>query len=468
MDGIRRLRDLVGALAWARHLGKHDRWPRGRVLRYQQQALAKIVRHAARHTPFYAQLYEGIDLSGDVDLPSLPITGKKLLMENFSEAVADSRLTLDSVKEHVGAMEGDEYLFGQYRAVGTTGTSGLRGYFVFDRTAWRIVLANTLRWQRMIGISPRLPFRVRIATIGADTPMHVTDRIPRSGNVGLFKMRHFQATSPLSRIGEGLQEFAPEVILTYPSIGGLLAEEQLAGRLSLGPKVISTHSELLTDEMRARMREAWGVEPFDHYGTTEEPHVGADCAEHQGLHVFEDTTVMEVVDEENQPVPDGTPGAKWLLTNLYNYAQPIIRYEITDILTRELEPCACGRPFARVSSIGGRAEDVLRLPRADGAGEVPIAPLAIEVTIVNFAEVWEYTVRHGPDGVKATVVPRQGAKGQGLRAKIEAALKDMIREAGAVVPPVEVVIADRLPRRPEEMGKVRPVGRQTQPSGSQE
>lgn len=460
MDSIKRIRDILGALAWARHLERHEHWSRAELEGYQQGQLNRLARHAASHTSFYRELYKDVDLSGDIALGSLPITDKKLLLDNFEASVTDDRLSLDGVKRHIEEMEGDAYLHGEYRAIASTGTSGLRGYFLYDRVAWRIVLANTLRWQRMLGITPRLPNRVRIANIGADAPIHVTARIPMSSNVGLFKLRHFDATAPIDRIAQGLQEFQPHVLLSYPTIATLLAEQQQEGRLSISPRVISTHSEMLTKEMRGRMRQAWGLEAFDHYGTTEEPHVGAECSRHEGLHVFEDTTLMEIVDENNRPVPDGTPGAKWLLTNLYNRVQPIIRYELTDILTRKPGHCSCGRPFALVGSIGGRSEDVLWLPRADGTGAVPIAPLAIGVTLVNLSELWEFTARHGREKVIVTAVPRKGADPDVLRSRVEDALARLIRESGAIVPPIEVTIADSLQRRPEDMGKLRMVGRQ--------
>ncbi|HEU4896866.1 MAG TPA: hypothetical protein VFX88_04745 [Actinomycetota bacterium] len=70
--------------------------------------------------------------------------------------------------------------------------------------------------------------------------------------------------------------------------------------------------------MRARVREAFGSEPYDQYVTTEAGAVGAECTQHAGLHLFEDQTIIEVVDDHHQPVPAGRFGAKLLVTVLYN------------------------------------------------------------------------------------------------------------------------------------------------------
>jgi phenylacetate-coenzyme A ligase PaaK-like adenylate-forming protein len=194
----------------------------------------------------------------------------------------------------------------------------------------------------------------------------VTSRIPMSGNVGLFRLLHLRATDPVDRLVQALTDFQPDAIMPYPSVAALLAREQLAGRLAVTPRVIATHSELLTPEMARLIEQAWGIKPFNHYGLTEEPHASAYCAMHAGLHLFEDTVMMEVVDDDYRPVADGTMGTRYLLTNLYNRVQPLIRYEVTDMLCKVPEPCMCRLPFTLIAGVGGRAEDMLRLPRADG------------------------------------------------------------------------------------------------------
>src|SRR4051794_37582576 len=100
-------------------------------------------------------------------------------------------------------------------------------------------------------------------------------------------------------------------------MAALLAEEQRAGRLRIAPELISTSSELLTPETAERIEEAFGVPPFTLYATTEGLW-GADCAEHAGVHLFEDMALVENVDEHGRAVPDGQRGAQLLVTNLCN------------------------------------------------------------------------------------------------------------------------------------------------------
>jgi phenylacetate-coenzyme A ligase PaaK-like adenylate-forming protein len=78
-----------------------------------------------------------------------------------------------------------------------------------------------------------------------------------------------------------------------------LAEERQAGRLRLSPKILVTAAELRTPEMTQRLQEAFGVRPFDVYGSTEGL-FGSECQHHQGIHLFEDTTLVENVDPDGQ------------------------------------------------------------------------------------------------------------------------------------------------------------------------
>ena len=136
--------------------------------------------------------------------------------------------------------------------------------------------------------------------------------------------------------------------------GGRLADEQLAGRLHIAPRAALFSSEPLTADVRRLVRDAWGIEPMSGYAATEAPMMAASSPEHPGLEIAEDAVVIEIVDENNQVVPPGRPGAKVLLTNLINYAQPLIRYELTDSVSRVAAPQS-GRSTMALPAVGGWA-----------------------------------------------------------------------------------------------------------------
>jgi phenylacetate-CoA ligase len=103
------------------------------------------------------------------------------------------------------------------------------------------------------------------------------------------------------------------------------------------------------------------LEAFDIYGLTEiiGPGVSVECPEHDGLHIFEDHFLAEVIDPETgEPVGDGAVG-ELVLTTLTKEAMPMIRYRTRDRVTLTREKCACGRTLARMSKVQGRTDDML-------------------------------------------------------------------------------------------------------------
>lgn len=177
--------------------------------------------------------------------------------------------------------------------------------------------------------------------------------------------------------------------------------------------------------------------------------------------------MIEVVDDDLRPVPDGTMGSRYLLTNLYNRVQPLIRYEVTDMLAKAPGLCACGRPFALIAGMGGRSEDMLHLPRADGMpGHVSVTPMVISLAVESFLGVREYAAEHDAGGIRLRlVVPDSDDRRQIGDALPERLAADITRH-GAVPPPVALQFVDGLARSGQRMGKISVVSRRRAPATS--
>jgi phenylacetate-CoA ligase len=140
------------------------------------------------------------------------------------------------------------------------------------------------------------------------------------------------------------------------------------------PHFIVSGSETLTDATRQRIEHAWHTRLFNIYAASESGVLASECTSHRGLHLYEDMVIVEVVDEHNRPVPPGVYGDKVLLTVLFSRTQPLIRYEVSDRVSRSrIEHCSCGRPFALLEGIEGRMSEVLHFPARAG-GEVAVIP----------------------------------------------------------------------------------------------
>jgi phenylacetate-CoA ligase len=160
-----------------------------------------------------------------------------------------------------------------------------------------------------------------------------------------------------------LRDLKGQVLCATPSYALHIAQSlREAGIDDLGLRIGMFGAEPWTDAMRTQLEAELGLTALNLYGLSEiiGPGVAAECPEaRDGLHVMEDHFLVEVVDPvTGAPVPDGTDG-ELVFTTLTKEAMPLLRYRTGDIASLNREPCACGRPFARMSAVRGRRDDML-------------------------------------------------------------------------------------------------------------
>jgi phenylacetate-coenzyme A ligase PaaK-like adenylate-forming protein len=197
--------------------------------------------------------------------------------------------------------------------------------------------------------------------------------------------------------------------------------------------------------MTQRLIDAFGVHPFDVFGSTEGL-FGSECEHHQGIHLFEDITLVENVDPDGRPVPAGQPGARLLVTNLYNLVQPLLRLEVTDLVTLDPDPCPCGRTLVRARTIHGRSDDVLSLPARDG-GRVAVHPLHFAL-LTRDPQVREFQVIQDGPVLRILIVPSHAATASDnrLETRLGQAIAHQLLGLGVQDPQISVERRHQLPR----------------------
>ncbi|HEY6688761.1 MAG TPA: hypothetical protein VI094_21435 [Propionibacteriaceae bacterium] len=150
-------------------------------------------------------------------------------------------------------------------------------------------------------------------------------------------------------------------------------------------------------------------------------------------------------------VAPGQRGAEVLLTNLINYAQPLIRYELTDSVGESPLPNPAGRPWRCLLSIDGRTADILYLCGPDGA-TVPVHPSVLGSAVAPIAEVGEYDFVYDANGLHAQIVLIPGVSTD-VAGRLREALAVAIGATGAITPAVDVQPVPTLEREPG--GKIR-------------
>lgn len=352
-----------------RTLKKREKWSPEQIKEYQEQELKKLRQFAYVNSPFYKRFHKGLEHH---PLTELPVLTKQELMRSWNEIVTDPSLRLSDIQKFLENVQGLEAYRGNHYAFATGGTTGVKGITVYSKEEFLEFFSSSTRLSNWVGIHFSLKERPRMAAVQSHLPWHL------AGAAGFIKLPIVKtlvldSVEPIPRLVRKLNEFQPHVLAGYAGNIHLLAQEQIAGRLNISPTTALTTAETLKKEARIAIEKAWGVKPFEAYGSTEVGEAAAECEQHNGMHVYDDLVILEVVDNENRPVPQGTFGSKVLATVLWNRTLPFIRYELSDHLKMAAKPCVCGRPFQLIQEVQGREEQVIHLQGHSGE-EVRIEP----------------------------------------------------------------------------------------------
>ena len=342
---------------------------RQRIEARQLRRLRRLVEKARQDSPLFRKLYSDLRDSSLIALHELPVTRKPDLMRDFDDWLTIRYLPLTRAREHMRAINKLGVPIDDVAIFRTSGTSGEPAVIVWPSAFLEYLYGITLA--RMDRNQLRLTNEARKAgldvTITGGNGHFVgagINRLMNHLNHWLAKRLTFvEAGQPIEKIVEQLNGIdGIGTILTYPSVLSILAREKEAGRLNIEPALIKVSGETLTDDLCQKARRAFpylkhGI--INAYGCTECLMQSLECS-HGRHHVHEDWVILEAVDENMQPVPDGSLSTTALLTVLTNDIQPIIRYDIGDRLRFCPDPCPCGSPF-RSFQVEGRQATLLHV-----------------------------------------------------------------------------------------------------------
>lgn len=342
--------------------------PRKELERLQVERLRQTISRLAQHVPRYRALWDELTLDADsiksvADLEQFPFTTKSDLRDHYPVglvAVAES----DIKRIHASS--------------GTRGKPTIAPYTQADLDLWSDLCARAL------------------ATAG----VRPGDRVQNSYGYGLFTgglglhygAERLGATVIPASSGRTqqqimlLQDFAPRALCCTPSYALNIATtlgDMAVKKETLGLEIGILGAEPWTEACRERIESGLNIKAYDIYGLSEVlgPGVAIECTEQNGLHIWEDHFIVEVVDPKTmRPLPSGQPG-QLVITTLTKQALPLIRYCTGDICCLIDEPCACGRTMRRISRIQGRLDDMLIIRG------VNVYPSEIEAILFSLPEL---------------------------------------------------------------------------------
>ncbi len=162
-----------------------------------------------------------------------------------------------------------------------------------------------------------------------------------------------------------MQDFKSTTLHITPSyalyLASVMGNEGIDPKRDLSLRRAYLGSEPYSEETRNKIEKFFGIDVYNSYGLSEMngPGVAFECMEKNGMHLWEDNFIMEIIDPETgENLPEGEKG-ELVLTTLCREAMPILRYRTRDIVMIIPGRCACGRTHRRISRIIGRSDDMI-------------------------------------------------------------------------------------------------------------
>lgn len=327
-------------LDYVKEFSETDHFSSAQIEVYQMRKLNSLLDFAYHHVPYYHNLFDSLRLKpGDFhsteDLKKLPILTKEIVRKEGRNMFPD--VSLDGVK-----------------IASTSGSSGDPIVLRKTRKAREIEQALMYRYKKNAGVDPN---GCALIIWGGHSFSYI-------GGV-INNIKHWLLNEQFYDTYHMNDDMVSEIIATlntgkitylrgYTSAVYYVAQQILSRGLHYEIPFVSVSAEKLLDSQRAIIEEAFGHNLYDQYGCGECGAIAYECKEHNGLHHNFEHSILEVVDNNGLPTHSG----RVLLTNLDNYAMPLIRYENGDMVTLNEKSCICERQSLLIKKVEGRTYDI--------------------------------------------------------------------------------------------------------------
>ncbi len=335
----------------------------------QLRRLKRTLEQVYRNVPFYhnRMAEAGInpqDINSLKDIEKLPFTRKTDLRDNYPFGLFAVPLE-EIVRVHASS--------------GTTGKPTVVGYTKKDIETWSDMMARDFV---MVGVTKKDIFQNAVNYGFFTGGLGVHYGIERMGAMAVPS-----GTGNTERQLEIMADFGVTVVHCTPSYALYLAETAKAKgfmeRLKL--RIGCFGAEPWSEEARQELEAAFNIKAYDSYGLSEMfgPGVAFECQEQDGLHIWEDHFLVEIIDKDGNPCAPGERG-ELVLTSLTKEAMPLIRYKTGDVTYLLEDSCNCGRVCRRVHRFLGRADDMLVVRG------INVFPSQIEDVLLSIPEIGDY------------------------------------------------------------------------------
>jgi phenylacetate-CoA ligase len=327
-------------------------WKKKQLEKFQNQRVRKIIRNAFENQEFYHRLFKSSSLRPEdikcaSDLNKIPIVSKVELKRLPIEKLIANPFKASSLERI------------------TTGGSTGQPFSIYINSRedyWR--KAIYLRANIKCGHRPRDKWVAVIDPQYSNTPSKLQRQL------GLFFRNVIPMTWERSVIRKRLDELNVDVLDGFPNALYMLAKDyRRIGLEPLKPRIIFGSGELIDKTSIRFIEETFSAPYFDQFGCSEIDRSAWQCKQRQSYHIDIDSVITQFVDDEGEEVAPGEIG-EIVYTSLFNFAFPIIRYNVKDVGVPIDEKCPCGISLPLMKVVEGRSNSFLVFP-----GDKIVSPL---------------------------------------------------------------------------------------------
>lgn len=323
--------------------------PQPRLEQLQLEALRRLLIHAFQHCPYYRETWHDQGLCPD-DLKQLsdfhrwPVISRSTIQESRIRMRSGNARRL--MQKATGGSSGVPLLFdldpgsldrrfaAWHRGYAwANGGPGTRQLYL-----WGVPLGERTRWARAKDRLYNALYRRRV--------------------LNSFELS--EASAP--KFLDAINRCRADVIVAYTNpLYALARMVEERGLKATPPRATIVGAEKLHDFQRRVIERVFGAPVFETYGCREFMLIGAECDRHEGLHLTAENLLVEVLDDRGAPTPEGEEG-NVVITDLYNYGMPFIRYSNGDRAVAGWGVCSCGRGLPLLRKVVGRQLDMIETP----------------------------------------------------------------------------------------------------------
>lgn len=321
-----------------------------KIKEYQEKELRKLINHVYFHVPYYREIFDknGLhveDIQTIEDLQKLPIIDKNIVRENlFLGLMSDSHDKKMIQKVTTSGSTGEPFFtFVEKKQIEIRWAATLRGILW---TGYQFGDRQLRLWHKYLGMSWQQVVR------------EIFDaKLTRRNFIPAYEMDEAGLEKFMAKINSCRPVFMDGYAESFNFIAKYLKSKSYDGHK---PKVIMSSAQNLPEDSRKIIESAFGCQMFDKYGAREfGGGLAYECQSHQGHHIVAECNIIEIV-RDGKPVAPGEIG-EVVITDLNNFAVPLIRYRLGDLATQidNTEICPCGRGLPRIGKIEGRIQAMI-------------------------------------------------------------------------------------------------------------